>query len=160
MNIRPARHITEPDFENQPAARAVEQLLEDINTAMVSTTVIRTRPVSSYIPRHIHNRLFCTRLPNKSSFCRLSHQSSVPSVIKMKASLFLFSVLAAFAAAKSTTDVANNKPSPTVQDNSKTIERRVEATHEADSTSTVKHNKANTSIEKRAESTGEVEDEE
>lgn len=74
----------------------------------------------------------------------------------MKASLFLFSVLAAFAAAKSTTEAANNKPSPTVQDNTKTIDRRVEATHEADSTPAVKDKKANTSVEKRAESTGEV----
>lgn len=108
----------------------------------------------------------------------------------MKASFFLFSVLAAIAAAKTTTDVVNNKPSPTVQDKSKTIERKANATHEAESTptileerdpavtheadstptgleerdpavsheadSTAKNNKANTSVEKRAESTGDV----
>ncbi|KAK7728801.1 hypothetical protein SLS63_006409 [Diaporthe eres] len=92
----------------------------------------------------------------------------------MKASFFLFSVLAAIAAAKTTTDVVNNKPSPTVQDkNTKTIPRRANATHEADPKPTVleerdpaaTQHKANTSIEKRepdavtergAESTGEV----
>ena len=54
----------------------------------------------------------------------------------MKASLFIFSVLAAIAAAKTATDVANNKPSPTVQHNTKTIQQRENATHEAETTPT------------------------
>lgn len=83
----------------------------------------------------------------------------------MKASLFIFSVLAVIAAAKTTTDVVNNKPSPTLQDKSKTIQQRANATHEAESTPTAleerdpaaTQHEANTSVDKReAASTGDV----
>ncbi|KAG6356459.1 hypothetical protein INS49_015847 [Diaporthe citri] len=67
----------------------------------------------------------------------------------MKASLFLFSVLAAIAAAQNPTDVVNDKPSPTVKDNTKTVKRDVYATPEADSIPTVLE-------EREAETTGEV----
>lgn len=83
----------------------------------------------------------------------------------MKASLFIFSILAAIAAAKTATDVVNNKPSPTVQHNTKTIQQRENATHEAESTPTALEERdpaatqhgAGTSVDKReAASTGDV----
>lgn len=55
----------------------------------------------------------------------------------MKASLFLFSVLAAIAAASTNTDVVNYRPSPTVQEKTKTIQRKANDAHEADSSPTV-----------------------
>lgn len=66
----------------------------------------------------------------------------------MKASLFLFSILAAIAAAKTTTDKLNNKPSPTLKDNTKTLNRKATPTVESETTPTI--------LEREAESTGEV----
>lgn len=66
----------------------------------------------------------------------------------MKASLFLFSILAAIAAAKTTTDKLNNKPSPTLKDNTSDLNRRATPTAENETTPTI--------LEREAESTGNV----
>jgi hypothetical protein len=104
---------------------------------------------------HNNHRLFLSTLVNHRCFCHLSHPR--PKKKKKKASLFLFSVLAAIAAAKTSADVVNNKPSPAVQDKSKTIKHKTNATHEAGSSPTAleehkpsaTQHKANTSVNKR-----------
>lgn len=65
----------------------------------------------------------------------------------MKASIFLFSILAAIAAA-STTDKLNNKPSPTPKENTSDLNRRATPTAENETTPTI--------LEREAESTGDV----
>lgn len=66
----------------------------------------------------------------------------------MKASLFLFSILAAVAAAKTATAKLDNKPSPTLKDNTKTIVRNATPTVESKTTPTI--------LEREAETTGDV----
>lgn len=66
----------------------------------------------------------------------------------MKASLFLFPILAAIAAAKTTTAKVDNKPSPTLKDTTKTIVRKATPTVESETTPTI--------LEREAETTGDL----